>query len=256
VFALAQEMYFRVPRQPAEPEPVPDPWQVSKLRPALHGVLYGLPAVCFPAAGAVLAGPAALTVLVVSLLVAWALSQGLATIGYLRLGMTGDTAQTRRVLRAGLVAGLVLVSLAMTALGLVVHARLPVLMFGGGEGAYMLGDCVLMVLGKEEWLPGALIPSVLGSTAFLVLGRPAGLEHVIWGELAASPVLTLLLAALFTRKSGGADGRLMVSSELRAAGPAILFGLLAAGLLTFPAPGCTGTAVSTPGCCWSPCRSR
>ena len=43
VFTLAEEMYRRVPRRPTEPEPAPDPWRVSKLRPALHGLLYGLP---------------------------------------------------------------------------------------------------------------------------------------------------------------------------------------------------------------------
>ena len=48
VFALASEMYLQVPRQPAEPEPAPDPWPVSRLQPLLHGLLYGLPAVWSP----------------------------------------------------------------------------------------------------------------------------------------------------------------------------------------------------------------
>jgi len=89
VFALAQQMYAQVERCPAEPEPPPDPWPMSRLRPALHGILYALPAVCYPAAAALLAGPGALGTLVLALLVAWGLSQGLASLGYQRLGTAG-----------------------------------------------------------------------------------------------------------------------------------------------------------------------
>src|SRR5450755_3217818 len=71
VFALAEEMYRRVPRRPAEPDPLPDPWQASKIRPALHGLLYGLPTICFPAAAGLLTGPSVLSVLIVALLTSW-----------------------------------------------------------------------------------------------------------------------------------------------------------------------------------------
>ena len=57
VFALAQDMYFRVPRKPVEPELPPDPWQEGgRLRPVLHSLLYALPGVCFPAAIGLLTG--------------------------------------------------------------------------------------------------------------------------------------------------------------------------------------------------------
>ena len=87
---------------PAEPEPPPDPWrQFSKLRPALHGLLYGLPAVCFPAAAGLLGGPGGVSALLMSLLVSWSTSQALAYLGYLRLGRT-DAGQAQQLLRAGL----------------------------------------------------------------------------------------------------------------------------------------------------------
>jgi hypothetical protein len=236
VFTLAQAMYGRVPRRPAAPEPSPEPWPASRLRPALHGLLYGLPAICFPAAGALLVGPGVLTALVVALLVAWGLSQGLACIGYLRLGTT-DAGQAGRVLRAGLIAGLAVVTAAMTAIWLIMHAHPLVLFFGAGEGAYMLGACVVMVLGAERWLLVALAPGVLGSAFFLFLGRPPGLEHVAWGTMAATPVLACAIALVRTRRigpSGPSAGRLLGAAELRAALPAIGFGVVAAGLLTFP----------------------
>ena len=233
VFALAQQMYAQVERCPAEPEPPPDPWPMSRLRPALHGILYALPAVCYPAAAALLAGPGALGTLVLALLVAWGLSQGLASLGYQRLGTAG-VGPARRVLRAGLAAGLAVAGLAMATAALVLHTHPPVLMFGMGEAAYMLGASVALVLGTERWLVAVLAPSVLGSAVFLLLGRPLRLEPVTWGMLAATPVLALVLAAVSTRRSGPSTDPLLVPAELRAALPALAFGLISAGLLIFP----------------------
>src|SRR5216683_1041457 len=140
VFVLAQEMYFRVPRRPAEPEPPPDPWrQVSKFQPALRGLLYALPAAC-----------------------------------------------------------------------------------------------VLLVLGAQRWLLAALVPAVLASAAYLLLHKPAGLVHVAWAGLAVTVIAALVLAIAFTRRISPSAGRLLVAAELRAALPAVGFGLVAAGLLIFP----------------------
>ena len=77
----------------------------AELRPALHGLLYGLPTVCFAAADRLLLGHGVLTMLVVALLTSWALSQALAYLGYMRLGQ-GLPVQAKRVLLAGLGAGL------------------------------------------------------------------------------------------------------------------------------------------------------
>ncbi|HEY1619203.1 MAG TPA: hypothetical protein VGG25_16395 [Streptosporangiaceae bacterium] len=234
VFSLAREMYIQVPRQPAEPPPPADPWQVSRLQPLLHGLLYGLPAVCFPAAAALLAGPGAHVALIVALLASWATSQGLASLGYLRLGRTMDRGQAKRLLRYGMLAGLALVGVILAITAVTVQARAPVLIFGAGEAAYMLGACVLLVLGRERWLLVALAPGVAGSVLFLVLGRPPGLEHAAWAALAATPVLTLIAAWACTRPRGTVAGHLLVLGELRGAAPAAVFGLLAAGLLAFP----------------------
>jgi hypothetical protein len=237
VFALAREMYVQVPRQPAEPPQPPDPWPASRLQPLLHALLYGLPAVCFPAAAALLAGPGLHPALITALLAAWAASQGLASLGYQRLGRSADTDQTRRLLRAGLLAGLLLIAVIMAGAALAWHARPPVLIFGLGEGAYMLGACVLLVLGAERWLLAALAPGVLGSAVFLALGRPPGLEHAAWAALAVPPVLAVAAALAWTRtrgERGPARAGLVTAAELRGAVPAAAFGLVAAGLLAYP----------------------
>ena len=170
VFALARLLYTRVPRKPAKPAAEPDPWLNS--RPVLHGLLYALPAACFPAAGALLAGPGVLPALVVALLTGWGLSQGLAAVGYLRLGTSGSAA-SRRALRDGLVCCLALVAIIMTITMIEVHAHPTVIFFGAGEAAYMLGACVLLVTGEEYWLPAALAPGVTGAAVFLILGQAA-----------------------------------------------------------------------------------
>jgi hypothetical protein len=259
VFALAEELYRRVPRRPVEPEPSADPWTNSKLRAALHGLLYGLPAVCFPAAAGLLSGPHVLRALIVALLASWALSQALAYLGYVRLGRAG-TAGAARLLLIGMIVTLAGVGLALALTGLVAHARVTGLIFGLGLGAYMLGATVLLVLGAEGLLLVVLAPGVLGSAAFLLLGRPAHLEHAAWAALAATPLLALGLATVRacreagfrglrglrgrldlrrgrsggTEEPGPAVGRRVMLSQLRDALPSAGFGLVAAGLLVFP----------------------
>jgi hypothetical protein len=235
VFALAQDMYFRVPRQPAEPEMPADPWQGSSgIRSALHSLLYALPGICFPAAVTLLIGGGVEITLIVALLAAWSLGQGLAYLGYTRLGRTLDMAQAKRVLRGGLAIGLAVIVLAMAATGRLAHAPTSALLFGAGEGVYMLGAGVLLVLGAELWLMLALVPGVLGSAAFLYLGRPAHLEHLVWICLAATPLLALLIALIATRGAGTGEGSLFLREEWLGAIPAVGFGLVAAGLLIFP----------------------
>ena len=245
VFALAEELYRRVPRDPAEPAQAPDPWAAHRLRPAVHGVLYGLPAVCFPAAAGLLTGTGVLDMLVVALLTSWAASQALAYLGYLQLGR-GNADHARRLLRAGLLGGLVLMVLAMAALFEVVHVRPSALLFGVGLGAYMLGATVLLVVGEERLVVIVLAPSVLASTAYLLLSRPAWLELPVWGALAATPFLAVVLALFRTtwtadrvaaaahHRGSGRRSRLFALADLRNALPSAGFGLVAASLLVFP----------------------
>ncbi len=228
VFALARLLYERVPRRPYG---VPAPDQAPAARTLLHGLLYALPAVCFPAAAALLVGHHVLPALVVALLAGWGLSQGLASVGYRRLGTAGP-GQARWMLRAGLAAGLVLMLAVMTLTWLLARARLPVIAFGAGEGAYMLGASVLLVTGTERWLPVALAPGVAGSALFLLLGRPPGLQALTWTALAATPLLACLFA--WSPRTRVRPGRLLIPAELRGAAPATAFGVVAAGLLSFP----------------------
>jgi hypothetical protein len=257
VFALGEQMYLRVPRRPAEPDQAPDPWQVATARPALHGLLYGLPTVCFPAAVGLLTGPGVVTLLIVVSLVSWAISQSLAYLGYLRLGQ-GDPVLAARLLRAGLAAGLAGVLLALAVAGVLLPVRIAAAGFAAGLGVYMLGATVLIVLGAEWLLLAAAAPGVLGAAVFLLLGRPAPLTHPAWAALAATPLLALALATRRAGRTSPGRGRhaatasgpagqphsgpgtrrragwLVTGMELRGALPSAGFGLVAAGLFAFP----------------------
>ncbi|MBO0830383.1 MAG: hypothetical protein J2P28_14090 [Actinobacteria bacterium] len=250
VFTVAEEMYRRVPRRPVQRRPQLDAWRASRWRPAVHGLLYGIPAVCFAAAAGLLTGGHARAVFIVALLVSWTLSQGLAYLGYLRLGQ-GVPAQAERILLAGLGIGVAAVLAAMFTVSLLAPARTPVLMFGVALGLYMQAATVMLVLGAERQLFLALAPGVLGATAFLLLGRPLYLEHATWAVLAATPLAAFGLALARTIRAARIRGRsrtpaakrekLLSVAEICAALPSAGFGLVAGGLLVFP------IAVAKPG---------
>lgn len=234
VFGLADALYARVPRHPAEPEPFADPWIQGRLRPALHGLLYALPAAFFPAAVGLLTGPYALEMLIVALLTAWTLGQTLAFLGFRRL-VPNDSGPARRILRGGLVIGVLTAAGILGGVALDVHADPTVFWFGMGEAAYMLGASVLFVLSKERWVLLALAPGLLGATSYLALGKPGWLALATWLLLGATPILGVVLGLLATGMPHAIAGPGVSIRELRSALPTAAFGLTAAGLLAYPA---------------------
>jgi hypothetical protein len=234
VFALAETLFARVPRRPSEPDPPVDPWIQGRLRPALHGLLYALPAAFFPAAVGLLTGPYALEMLIVALLTAWTLGQTLAFLGFRRL-VPNDSGPARRILRGGLVVGVLLAAGILGGVALDVHANPTVFWFGMGEAAYMLGASVLFVLSKERWVLVALVPGLVSATCFLSLGKPGWLVTANWVLLGATPVLGVSLGLLATGIPRTIAGPGVSIRELRAALPTAAFGLTAAALLSYPA---------------------
>ena len=81
VFALADQLYRRSARCPAEPDPEPELWRVQPAAHILRGLLYCLPGVCYPTMTPLLSGPGALGAVVVSMAASWSLSQGMSYLG-------------------------------------------------------------------------------------------------------------------------------------------------------------------------------
>ncbi|HWC81136.1 MAG TPA: hypothetical protein VG756_14375 [Pseudonocardiaceae bacterium] len=234
VFSLAEEMYRRTLRDPAEPAPAENPWHSPVGRHLLHGLLFGLPALCFPVAGPLMAGRGPLVVLVAAMLTAWSASQGLSYLGHARRSRL-DGPGSRRVLRVGLPIGVAGLTAVVLPAGLFLHLGWPVLVFAIGQGGYLLGATVLLVCGADWWLAGALAPGVLVSTMYLLAGQPAWSRSLTWWAVELSLALTIGFAVYRTTwpRPKPMSGPFR-AAELRAAGPTAVFGLLVAGLLTFP----------------------
>ena len=268
-----------MPRLPAEPEQLPDPWQTSKIRPALHGLLYALPTVCFPAAAGLLDGPGVLDVLIVVLLVSWATSQGLGLPWLSAAGPGGTRGRRGGCCGPGWWPGWP----ESCSPSRWPAWRCPPAFRRCCSAPAWARTCwappCCWCCGAERLLLVVLAPGVLGSAAFLAArASRCGWTMPAWAALAATPLLALALAWRRARPPGhwpappgrprqgtrpacgGASrpgSRLFVAAELRGALPSAGFGLVAAGLLAFPvAAGVRGLEGANTGACSPRCRWR
>ena len=97
-FALAEELYARVPRAFPEPVDVPDPWKVSLTACLLRGVIFALPGLAYVLGAPLLEGPpdrlglpAGTLTLLAGALIGWVWDQTLSHRAYSWLGL-GDRA--------------------------------------------------------------------------------------------------------------------------------------------------------------------
>lgn len=230
VFSLADAAFAATERHPPELEPPADPWGGRSGAPVLHALCYGLPAVCFPAAGSLLRGPV-LAVLLVALLASWSATQAVGQLGYSRLG-GAEPAEALGVLRLAGAGAAVIVAVAVMTTALVTHAEAGVWAFALGEGAYMAGASILLTLGHDKALLATLAPGTVAGVLFLASARPADTSAVTWVLLAMTPASAVAVAAVRTRHQGPRPR--LRPAELSAALPAAGFGLVAASLLTLP----------------------
>ncbi|TYB45359.1 hypothetical protein [Actinomadura chibensis] len=241
VFALAEDLYTSTPRRPPEGETPEAPWRAVPWRHLLRGVLFGLPGLCYVVGAPVLTRTGAGVLLVLSLVLAWTVSQGTAYLGYVRLGY-GKRDAASLVLRYGLGAGLLLVVPVTVAAGALMDAGAMATAMSAGLGCYLLSATVVQVHGGEVRLFLALLPGV-GAAAVHLAGHrdgpPQSVPAAVWAAWGVSLAATTGLALLATRRPRGparergpaaaAVGR----RDLWAALPFSLFGLLTGGLLTY-----------------------
>ncbi|MDT7580199.1 MAG: hypothetical protein QOK35_1463, partial [Pseudonocardiales bacterium] len=187
VFTLADEMYRRTVRWPGEPPPQPELWAADPRTHVAHAVLYGLPAASYAVAAPLLSDASSLTVALVSMVLSWTLSQALAYLGYTRLSRL-DRDGAAQVLRAGLAAGSVVLVAALAVVTVLAPVGGSVLVFAVAQGEYLLAATVLLVLGAERWVFGALAPGALAGLGYLLAGRPAAVDGLLWLPLVVSAV--------------------------------------------------------------------
>ncbi|MGV9456022.1 hypothetical protein [Streptomyces sp. NPDC003635] len=200
-FALAEELYDRVPRAYPEPAgPVGDPWRVGLVSCLLRGVVFALPGLAYVLGAPFLVGPkddaglpAGTVPLLSAALFGWAWNQGLAHRAYTWLGL-GDRTAARRALLVGGPAGALLGTLVATATAGTASAT--AVAFAGGQSCYVAAATALLVLGRERALLAALLPMTAGATLTLLHPVPHAARIVLLlGSLATVVVLALREAA-------------------------------------------------------------
>ncbi|MEU7133549.1 hypothetical protein [Streptomyces sp. NPDC046261] len=175
-FELAAELYARVPRSHPEPDPRPDPWRVAPGPFLLRSLIFTLPGLGYALASPLTDGnrespglPAGTGALVVSALVAWAWNQALAHRAYTRLAAGGRAAAGR-----SLATGAPLGALLATGAALALPAPAGAHAFAAGQVLYLAAATVLLVLGRERLLLGALLPTATGGAVLLFTQPPPG----------------------------------------------------------------------------------
>ncbi|MER5526925.1 hypothetical protein ABT075_20380 [Streptomyces sp. NPDC002677] len=226
LFAVAEELYARVPRRFPDPGPGPDPWRTSPWQCLLRGMLFGLPGLAYLLGAGLL--PGRVTGLAASALVAWAWNQALAHRAYVRLAAGGRRAAARCLL-FGAPAGVT--AAAATALAVSGAGAVPA--FAAGEALYLAAATVLLVLGREQHLLIALVPTAAGA-ACVPLWRPGPVPVAV---LLLVTVAASVLAAVreIVRSLRTTSSSVPGTARLTASVPYGLFGL-AGGALTLMAP--------------------
>lgn len=238
-FALAEELYARVPRRHPEPDTPPhDPWRVSLRACLLRGLVFALPGLAYVLGAPLLTGPPGAlglppgTVpLLAGALFGWTWNQGLSHRAYAWLGL-GDRHGARRCLLVGAPVGALLG--ALTALAVAGPADRAAVAFAAGQSCYLGASTTLLVLGRERTLLAALVPLTAGALLALAhpLPDPVALTLLL-GSLAAVMLLGLLSVAPSVRKPSGGAGAPGPMSSL----PYALFGLGSGALVLYAALG-------------------
>ncbi|MGW2863800.1 hypothetical protein [Streptomyces sp. NPDC001205] len=159
LFALAEDLYRRVPRSFPEPPVAADPWAPDPVRCALRGALFALPGLAYPLTAQLWQSDRAVLALVVAGLVSWAWGQGLGHRAYLR--MASGRAEAARTLLAGAPLGALLAC--VTGFAIVGPSRAA--FFVAGQSCYLAAAGILLVLARERLLLGALTPLMAGAAA-------------------------------------------------------------------------------------------
>lgn len=191
-FALAEELYARIPRTYPEPPGTPDdPWRMGLLGCLLRGLVFALPGLAYVLGAPLLRG-AGLAPLLAGALTGWVWNQALSHRAYSWLGL-GDREAAARSLLAGAPAGALLGTATAATAALVSSGpgQWPAAAFAAAQSLYLSAATVLLVLGRERALLCALLPLTAGSVTAFVHDLPLPLAT---GLLLLSLAVSVALA--------------------------------------------------------------
>ncbi|MFI6604428.1 hypothetical protein ACIBHX_50070 [Nonomuraea sp. NPDC050536] len=217
VFALAEAVYSRiVPMIQASGGP---PRRARPIAQMAHGLLYAMPAALLPAAGGLVGRQWLMPGLVLTTGIGWVLGSAAAQLAYSYLGRDAPGA-AGRVLRTGLVIGVAVAAVTVSALGPVTLVALCVT-----QMAFQLSSGILLFYRREGLLAALMLPAVLAGAGYIAIGnRGAALLAVCLGVVCVAAVSGA--AILLTL------GRVETSGvPLRTLAPSIVYSVLTAAFL-------------------------
>ena len=191
LFALADELHQRVPRELNPPDPrVPQP--PATARALLRGVLFAAPALCGVTFLVTTLDGRARAALAAVQILAWGYGQGVAHLAYARLG-NGESGAARRVLRAGTLMALVVAAGLFGLIELLFGTPVRALAPAATALAFCLAAVPALVLGAEYRLAATLAPALLGALG-AAFGASAALATACGAiSAAAAAVLAIRL---------------------------------------------------------------
>jgi hypothetical protein len=227
LFALADELHLRVPRELDPPEPAPpQPTATGTARAILRGLLFAAPSLCAMAFLVTDLTGAARVVLAIVQVLAWGYGQGVAHLAYNRLN-NADRRGADQILRIGTLYALLVSTWLLVATQLVLGTALTALLPAATSLWFCLAAIPALVLSAEFAMAATLAPAVLGALAAW-LGAPA---FVALAGAQVSVAATTLFMLRLTRRAEGARPRL-TRAELRSSLPHALSGLGIGTLIT------------------------
>ncbi|MFF8605071.1 hypothetical protein ACF06X_03970 [Streptomyces sp. NPDC015346] len=242
-FALAEDLYARVERRhPAPQAPPAGPWHTGLAGCLLRGLVFALPGFAYVLGAPLLSGPpgphglpAGTVPLLAGAVTGWVWNQALAHRAYSWLGL-GDRRAAARALLVGAPAGaLAGATVAAVACVAVTPGQRTAAAFAAGQSLYLAAATVLLVLGRERALLGALLPLAGAVPAFRYDLPDALRVTLLLTSLTASVAFAAVVLrpglAPRPRSARGRSGPRLVSSL-----PYGLFGL-GTGLLVLYAGG-------------------
>lgn len=234
VFALAEDIYHRVPLRVAH-EPQPDTAEEAPAwRDLSRGILFVLPGALYIAAVHGFASLESAYALLVSLIFAWVWGQGSGYFGHILIGR-GAAGTTRRTVLGLAVVGSVLAALASWFSVGVFGLSTEVIAVTSVQTTYLLAASALLLFRKEHVLFAILVPGVAISAAvgFDVFGRAD--DQLAAATVAATVAIVAVAAFVATRTAHNVTPATLTRADLAGAVPHMVLGLLWASLVSFSA---------------------
>lgn len=234
VFDLAEELFRQVPRRLHTPSAQSSGERWQTIRELLHGPLFVLPSVAYPAVLAVLGAKGLVWGLVLSTAAGWVWGLVMTWLAYRLIGRGFREEAARLMLRYSLI-GIVGVQVASLLAMRLSGEGQAMALFALSQMTYQMAASILIVYRLESWLFFALLPALLSNGVYLALGAPPQQLPFAIGASLLSVLVALGAAywAIFKTPRAKHFRPTLTHQEVIDAWPILLYGTFSAALVLF-----------------------